>query len=316
VVEVQELMNKKVAVIDLGTNTFNLLIAELLPSGKHNILYTTQVPSKIGEKSINENKIIPAAFERGIQCLRDMKEFTDEYQVYKIFAFGTSALRGAANGSDFVESAKKETGIEITIIDGNREAELIYKGVQLSYPFDDSLKLVIDVGGGSNEFIISNKDKIFWRQSFNLGVARLMYKFNPSNPMKADEIKAIEDYLELEMKSFWDALEHFPTTDMIGCAGCFNSFHEMICAQKNIELNDNSTYEVIPLDGYQEIHQLLLPSTFEERMEMPGLIFMRTDMIVLGTILVNLVLRKAHIKNLYLSKYALKEGVLAEINQK
>ena len=61
-------MNKKVAVIDLGTNTFNLLIAEILPSHKHNIIYTTQVPSKIGEKSINDNKIIPAAFDRGIQC--------------------------------------------------------------------------------------------------------------------------------------------------------------------------------------------------------------------------------------------------------
>jgi exopolyphosphatase/guanosine-5'-triphosphate,3'-diphosphate pyrophosphatase len=212
-------MNKKVAVIDLGTNTFNLLIAELLPTGKHNIVYTTQVPSKIGEKSINDNKIIPAAFERGIQCLRDMKEFTDEYKVDKIFAFGTSALRGAANGSEFVERAKKETGIEITIIDGNREAELIYKGVQLSYPFDDSLKLVMDVGGGSNEFIIGNKDKVFWRHSFNLGVARLMYKFAPSNPMKVGEIKAIEDYLETEMKNLWDALEQFPTNDMIGCSG-------------------------------------------------------------------------------------------------
>ena len=90
----------------------------------------------------------------------------------------------------------------------------------------------------------------------------------------------------------------------------------MICAQKNIELNDKSTYEIIPLQEYQEIHKMLLPSTFEERMETPGLIFMRTDMIVLGTILVNLVLQKAQIKNLYLSKYALKEGVLAEINQK
>lgn len=76
-------MSKKVAVIDLGTNTFNLLIAELLPTGKHTIVYTTQVPSKIGEKSINDNKIIPAAFDRGIQCLRDMKEFTNEYQVEK-----------------------------------------------------------------------------------------------------------------------------------------------------------------------------------------------------------------------------------------
>lgn len=83
--------------------------------------------------------------------------------------------------------------------------------------------------------------------------------------------------------------------------------------KKGIKLNTESTYETIPLADYREIHKMLLPSTFEERMEMPGLIFMRTDMIVLGTILVNLVLEKANIKNLYLSKYALKEGVLNEI---
>lgn len=308
-------MNKKVAVIDLGTNTFNLLIAELLSNSKHTILYTTQVPSKIGEKSINDNKIIPAAFERGIQCLRDMKEFTDEYKVDSIFAFGTSALRGAANGNEFIEVAKKETGINITIIDGNREAELIYKGVQLSFPFDDTLKLVMDVGGGSNEFIIGNKHKIFWRHSFNLGVARLMYKFAPSNPMTPQEIKSVEDYLNTEMQILWDALQQYPITEMIGCAGCFSSFHEMICAKKDIELNPQSTYEIIPLTDYNEIHQMLLPSTFEERLEMPGLVFMRTDMIVLGTILVNLVLEKAKIKHLYLSKYALKEGVLHELNQ-
>ena len=306
-------MSKKVAVIDLGTNTFNLLIAELTSPGKHHIVYNTQVPAKIGEKAINENKIIPAAFERGLQCLRDMKGIIDEYKVDNIFAFGTSALRGASNGKEFAETVKKETGIHIHIIDGSREADLIYRGVQLAYPFDEKTKLVLDVGGGSNEFIIANKDKVFWSQSFNLGVARLLYKFTPSNPMKKEEISALEAYLDAELQPLWTALQKFPATDLIGCAGCFSSFLEMVCAQNNTPLNENSTWEKIPLDGFYKIHELLLPSTYEERLEMPGLVFMRADMIVIGKILVNLVLKKAHIQHLYLSKYALKEGVLNEI---
>ncbi|MCX6181359.1 MAG: phosphatase [Bacteroidetes bacterium] len=304
---------KKIAVIDLGTNTFNLLIAEVPESGKHHIIYSTQVPAKIGEKAINENKIIPAAFDRGVQCLKDMKGIIGEYDVDDIFAFGTSALRGASNGKEFAETVKKETGINIHIIDGHREAELIYNGVQLAFPCDEKLRLVLDVGGGSNEFIIANKNKVFWSHSFNLGVARLLYKFQPSNPMKAEEIQTLENYLEQELAPLWEALKKFPATDLIGCAGCFSSFHEMICAQNNIELNDKSTWETIPLDGFQKIHNLLLPSSYEERMEMEGLVFMRADMIVIGTILVNLVIKKAHVQNLYLSKYALKEGVLNEI---
>ncbi|MFM7022322.1 MAG: hypothetical protein ACKOXB_05040 [Flavobacteriales bacterium] len=306
-------MSKKIAVIDLGTNTFNLLIAELPEAGKHRIVYNTQVPAKIGEKAINENKIIPAAFERGVQCMKDMKGITIEHGVDNIFAFGTSALRGASNGKEFAETVKKETGITIHIIDGNREAELIYTGVQLAFPCDEKARLVLDVGGGSNEFIIGNKDKIFWSHSFNLGVARLLYKFNPSNPFKADEISAIESYLDKEMEPLWKAIEKFPISDLIGCAGCFSSFNEMIVAQQNTTLNDNSTWEKIPIDGFFKIHKMLLPTTYEERLDIPGLVFMRADMIVIGTILVNLVLRKANIQNLYLSKYALKEGVLNEI---
>jgi exopolyphosphatase/guanosine-5'-triphosphate,3'-diphosphate pyrophosphatase len=307
---------KKVAVIDLGTNTFNLLIAELPEKGKHHIIYNTQVPAKIGEKAINENKIIPAAFERGVQCLKDMKGIIGEYNVDDIFAFGTSALRGASNGKEFAETVKKETGIIIHIIDGHREAELIYTGVQLAFPCDEKLKLVLDVGGGSNEFIIGNKDKIFWSKSFNLGVARLLYKFNPSNPMKVEEINKIESYLNQELEPLWEAIKKFPVSDLIGCAGCFSSFHEMVSAQNNSPLNEKSTWEKIPMEGFKKIHNILLPSSYEERLEMEGLVFMRADMIVIGTILVNLVLEKAHIQNLYLSKYALKEGVLYETSKK
>ncbi len=306
-------MNKKIAVIDLGTNTFNLLIAEFFPNNTHQIIYTTQVPSKIGEKSINDNTIIPSAFERGIQCLRDMKELIEERGADKIHAFGTSALRGAANGKEFVEVAKKETGIQISIIDGDQEAELIYNGVQLAYPLEQDLKLIMDIGGGSNEFIIANKEKIFWRKSFNLGMARILYKFNPSNPMKKEEAEAIDHYLDSEMQPLWQALRNFPTSDLIGCAGAFSSIYEMICAKNSITPNERSTFENIEIAEFENIHNTLLPSTFEERMEMPGLSFMRTDMIVIGTILVQLVLTKAKIKKLYLSKYALKEGVLNRI---
>ncbi len=307
---------KKVAVIDLGTNTFNLLIAELAEGQQHSIIYSTQFPAKIGEKAINENKIIPAAFERGLQCLKEMKGIIDDYKVDEIFAFGTSALRGAANGKEFAAAVQKECNIEIHIIDGDREAALIYSGVQLAFPCDEKLRMVLDVGGGSNEFIIGNKDEIFWSQSFNLGVARLLYKFAPANPITAEQVSAIKSYLDAELQSLWKALEKYPISDLIGCAGCFSTFYEMVCAAAQIPANEKSTWEEISLEGYHKMYEKLLPSTYEERLDMEGLLFMRADMIVIGTVLVNLVLEKAKIKKMYLSKYALKEGVLHEIAKK
>ena len=127
----------KAAVIDLGTNTFHLIIAEC--SGDDiTVLYKTNVPVKLGEGRINENIIISEAFDRGINTLKSFKEEIDKYQVSSVTAIATSAIRSANNGSEFVSKAKIATGIDITVIDGNTEAGYIYKGVKATGVLDET----------------------------------------------------------------------------------------------------------------------------------------------------------------------------------
>src|SRR4051812_34645838 len=124
------------AIIDLGTNTFHLLIAEV--SGKDIIVHhKLQIPVKIGEGGINKKQIAPAAFERGMNALKTFREVLDTMNIHSITAFGTSAIRDAENGQAFIDQAKDLYQISITMISGQREAELIYAGVKHSFDLPD-----------------------------------------------------------------------------------------------------------------------------------------------------------------------------------
>ncbi|RYD71240.1 MAG: exopolyphosphatase, partial [Sphingobacteriales bacterium] len=176
------------AIIDLGTNTFHLLIAEA-NNKSFEILYKTNKPVKLGEGRINDNIIIPSAFERGISALKEFRETIDGYHVDKVRATATSAVRSANNGGDFVSAVRKETNIAIEIITGDEEATAIYEGVKLSGAIND-LALIMDIGGGSVEFILCDTEKLIWKKSYNIGAARLMQKYFKSDPISADDSNA------------------------------------------------------------------------------------------------------------------------------
>ncbi|RZK66642.1 MAG: hypothetical protein EOO85_26565, partial [Pedobacter sp.] len=194
------------AVMDLGTNTFHLIIAEVTgisdatgfpnvadsansanSTGKEpRILFKTNLPVKLGEGKINENLIIPEAFERGIKALQEFKKEIDKHGVGIVKAIATSALRSANNGQEFVAAAKEKAGIDISIIDGDQEAIYIYEGVKAT-GLIDSTSLIMDIGGGSTEFILCDAEGIVWKKSYNIGAARLQQAYFQSDPISRED---------------------------------------------------------------------------------------------------------------------------------
>src|SRR5665213_2071248 len=120
----------RVAVIDLGTNIFNLLIAEVNTDKTYQRIIQNKIVVKLGEGCINEGFIAPAPFDRGIDALKTYSKLIKKHKVEKVYAFATSAVRGASNGLEFVAKAKEETNIDVQLISGDKEAELIYYGVR------------------------------------------------------------------------------------------------------------------------------------------------------------------------------------------
>ncbi|PCJ86727.1 MAG: phosphatase [Flavobacteriales bacterium] len=303
----------QVAIIDCGTNTFNLFIAEVKNSS-YRTIFKTKIPVKLGEGAIDRNLIAEVPFQRGIEALKTHKITIEKYKTEKIFAFATSAIRSAKNGLEFVKVAKKETGIDINVIDGNREAELIYYGVKQALYMGKEKSLIMDIGGGSTEFIIANNKEIFWKKSFQLGVSRLLEKFKPNEPITKKEIEKVENYLEKEIQPLLTAIKKHSTQSLVGASGSFDSIAEMVAHRfyKLQLLKGRTTFE-FKINEMKAVHDALIKSTYEERLRMKGLVKYRADMIVLSSIFVNLVIEKLKIKRMRLSIFALKEGVLWEI---
>jgi exopolyphosphatase/guanosine-5'-triphosphate,3'-diphosphate pyrophosphatase len=304
----------KIAVIDLGTNTFNLLIAEII-SGKPIIVFTDKAGVKLGKGGINNKIITPEAFQRALNGVAKHVESIKNYQVDKTFATATSGIRSTENGKQLVEQIKSQFKIDVQIISGDEEAELIYRGVKQIVEFKESYDLVLDIGGGSNEFILANKSGIIWKQSYNLGIARLLDKFNPSDPITLSEIIEVEDYIDSELKTLFQATNQYNTTRLIGSSGTFDSLRNLIIERKGLNNNEYKFQNsfVLELKDYFNLHNDLLKSTYNERLNLKGLEFVRVEMIVLASIFVNFIIRKLEIKSMIQSSYALKEGMLDKI---
>ena len=299
-----------VTILDLGTNTFNALIVDII-NNHYEILYYNKLNIKLGENSIDKGIISENAFSRGIEALIFLKDISIKYKSEKIIAIGTSAIRSSSNSLQFINTVREKTNIEILVIDGNEEAKLIYRGVKLALPEINKKYVIIDIGGGSTEFIIADDAQIYWKKSYDLGVARLLCKFQPTDPILPEEKLKIEAFLDSELTDLFEKLNEYDVQLLVGSSGSFDTFAEMIIAQNQnpIEIETIKGYD-FNLSDYRKIHNQLIFSTKTERLEMKGLIEMRVDMIVLSTIFVNFFITKSKITEMKLSTFALKEGVL------
>lgn len=307
----------RIAVLDLGTNTFHLLIVDVNPDRSFEKIFKSKVSVKLGEGAIDRKFIAAVPFERGIRALKHYREIIGLHKPEKIFAFATSAIRSAVNGKEFVAEAKRKAGIHIRVIAGDEEAELICYGVRQCIGMNTESQLIMDIGGGSTEFIIANDKKIFWKKSFDIGASRLLETFKPSDRITQQQVRAIEKYLSRMLSPLDAAMERFPVKSLIGSSGSFDTFAEIIGWRfhgRNI-LKGVSALQ-FNLDEYFRLHQLLLKSDAAARNKMKGLIKMRVDMIVLASICTNFILKRYGLEAMYLSKNALKEGALWNIIRK
>jgi len=294
----------RTAVIDLGTNTFNILIADV-DSNNFKIVHTEKEGVALGKDGIQKNIISIDAFERGIKTLRHFNFVCIHYKVDRINAFGTSALRGASNAKGFVDKVYNELGIRINIISGEKEAELIYNGVKLSYNFNNPV-VIMDIGGGSTEFIFANKEGIKNMISLDIGISRIFENFTISNPAEPKEVKEVENWLEKTSNNYFD---NKTQEILIGASGTFETFYELIFnktfpeTQKCIEL---------PINLLSDELDKIIYSTDQQRNLNEYLIPIRKKLAPIAAIKTRWVLQKLDIKQVFVSPCSLKEGAMLE----
>lgn len=299
-------MSNKYAVIDLGTNTFHLLVAEKQADNQFKELHRQRFFVKLAEEGIET--IGEGAIQRGFHALKTFRETLDKLGITKVKAIGTAALRTATNGPAFVQSVKEQLDIQIELISGSREAELIYKGVHLAVPFQENNYLIMDIGGGSVEFIIANKNKVFWAQSFPIGVGVLYKSFHHTEPILNKEVNALTDFIEGILSPLYEALEKHPANILVGASGTFDVLEFILAKEQNFK-----NHAFVKVADFEPLYKLLLHSTVEERLALKDVPDTRADMIVVAIILIDFIIKKAKIEDIIVSNFAMKEGILSEL---
>ncbi len=301
----------RIAIIDIGTNTINLAIAVVDELKNYQIIFSAKETTRLGKGGINENTILPDAIDRAMEAIDRHVNTIAQFNVDKTITIGTSAMRSAENGKAFAEQIKARFGLDVRIISGDEEAQLIYDGVKQVSPIGSDSVLILDIGGGSNEFIICDKNGIIWKHSFEIGLARLLDRFKPSDPIKPTEIKAIENYIRGELTPLYEALHNYPTQTMIGTSGSFDTIATIVAAQKHPTLSTKlATSYDITVQNFDEFYRKIIKTNAQQRAEMPKMDPARIDLIVVGSVFINFIIREMRIQTLTKCSYALKQGAV------
>jgi exopolyphosphatase/guanosine-5'-triphosphate,3'-diphosphate pyrophosphatase len=300
----------KTAIIDLGTNTFHLLIVEDLK-----ILFKTSVPAKIGMGGISKGVISEEGIQRALVVLRGFREIiqSQSVSIEKVFATGTSAIRNAGNKEEFIKKVLDETGIKINIISGEEEAELISLGVKKAMKIPET-SMIMDIGGGSVEFIICNDEKVFWKQSFEIGGQRLIDKFIKSDPISMRSVQIMDDFFREKLLPLANACHQYAPKVLIGSSGSFDTLIDMQFMKEKGQLpaTDEIAFDYSITAFYWAYNELIFKNQ-AERMQIPGMIELRVDMIVVAICMIRFVIQTHDIQSIKVSSYALKEGIMARI---
>ncbi len=299
-----------VAVIDLGTNTSNLVVAGLAEKSVQ-ILFQGKEYVRLGDHRITENVISEEAIDRALAALQRQVATARQWQAEKIRIIATSAVRHAGNQQQFTNAIKETTGLETEIIDGEREATLIYYGVRLALGSLEEPAAILDIGGGSNEIIICENGSMYWKGSFQAGMSRIINSFSISDPITPEETEHLSNYFEEIHNEAMENCRSYGVKTLIGCSGAFNTLADII--DESMPEEKFRKRKEIGLPEFSGVYGRIMASTHEDRVQMRGMDPVRTELIVPAMILSRTFIENTHISRIMQTSYALREGVLFEM---
>jgi len=301
----------RVATIDIGTNSVLLLVAES-EGGALRPLRERATVTRLGEGVDRNRRLLEAACERTLACLSDYAAQLRELGVTRVDAVGTSAMRDAAGGQEFVARATTILGIPPRVIDGNEEARLTFAGALSGLPQAGSVT-VFDIGGGSTEIIVGTSSasarQIRAAVSLNIGSVRLFERHLRSDPPTAEEMQRVEADIALALA---DAPKPEADATLVGVAGTVTQL-----AALELEL---TRYDATRVHGYtltcQAVDRLatrLASLTLAQRRTLPGMEPARADVLVVGSAIARAVLHWSGAADLVVSDRGVRWGLAEEL---
>ncbi|HVK62521.1 MAG TPA: Ppx/GppA phosphatase family protein [Bdellovibrionales bacterium] len=299
----------RVAALDFGTNTFLLLIADVVAGEIQKVLHDEVRVVRLGQGVHENRRFHQEALARANDCLKDFSKTIQSLGAEKVLACATSAARDVSNAQDLIDMAAGY-GIPMEVISGDREAELTFKG---TIDGRSGPVAIVDVGGGSTEFILGDGKGIRARQSVDVGSVRLTELFITKHPIPSDQLSKMNDYIQNKMSEASTLLDSAKVERVVAVAGTPTT---LAAVDQGLEFESNR------VDGYRLSRerleywtQKLAEMTVEERQKLAGMEPKRADVIVAGSSVLVAAAKALKAKEFVVSVRGLRYGVARTLGE-
>jgi exopolyphosphatase/guanosine-5'-triphosphate,3'-diphosphate pyrophosphatase len=300
----------KIAAIDLGSNSFHLIIAETGTSGGFHVVTGEKDMVRLGARTLSRGRLPAAAMRRGLDVLRAYKRLIVTHAVDKVIGVATSAIREARNGEDFLDTVGRETGLWPRAISGEQEARLIYLAALHSVHLEGKRTLLVDIGGGSVELALGTGTRPDMAVSEKLGVLRVGERFVRSDPLSARDERRLVKRIEETIAPHVERIRAAGFDRVVGTSGTILSLGAL-AREAEIGARPETLHHVtVRAEALHAVRKRLVALDLKERLRLRGLDPERADIIVPGAILLDTILDRLGAKELLLCEWGLREGVL------
>jgi exopolyphosphatase/guanosine-5'-triphosphate,3'-diphosphate pyrophosphatase len=306
----------RLAAIDLGTNSFHLVVASVdRVTGRFRILDREKELVRLGSGSNNMKYLSEAAMTRAITTLKRFKSVADAAHA-RIVAVATSAVREALNQDDFLRRVKAQTDITVQVVSDVEEARLIYLGVLQALPVFEQRILLIDIGGGSTEFLVGKRRVVHFKSSLKLGAVRLTEKFFSGGVKKSKAIAQAREFIHGSLAPIARQLNLLEVDTVVGTSGTIANLAAIVRASKGRRTTSLNNVEVRSEELIRAAERIAKCKNSSDLLEIRGLDRERADIILAGSLILERILLDLSIERLVISEYALREGILFDAIEK
>ena len=300
----------KLAVVDIGTNSIHMVLAEVEPDYSYKILDRVKEMTRLGDGTFDSGRLSDIAMVRGVEVLRTFTTLARNKGYSRIVATATSAVREARNGGEFLRAVMKETGLRVRVVTGQEEARLIYLGIRHSMELSESPSLIVDVGGGSVEVIACNSEKMLLGRSLKLGAIRLKDKFLKKDPPTKGMIKEMEKAIAKDLQKALKVSTRGSFEQIVATSGMAANLTEIIYLQRDGSPISQLNLATVSLEEIRAVEVQLKKRNLRSRLAIPGLDPKRVDTLLPATLVLRSVLEHTEQNELTISDKAIREGVI------
>ena len=302
----------RIAAVDMGSNSFHLLVVEAHPDGSFDVLLRDKDVLRLGEVVTRTGTIPDADVERVLDTLRRFAGMAASIDVSATVACATSAMREADNSAAVVDLVREETGIEVEVISGRREADLIFSAVRASLDLEPGPAVCFDLGGGSLEVTVGDNAGLLWSTSVHLGVGRLSTQFVAGDPPTAAELAAVDERVREVLDPLAEEILAFQPRKVVGTSGTFLDLARMATAHRTGSVPTSLNQLLVARADLEAVHARVIATNAAGRAKVAGLDARRADQIPVGSQVLLSILDRFGFDELVVGEWALREGIVLD----